>query len=228
MSTEAYRWELHCHSSGISPCADADVTYIARAYAEAGYHGIVLANHLYHTSYRGMNAMSWEEKVELYMEEHRDLIAAAKPYGLTVLLGAEVRLDHDPNDYLLYGVTEDFLIRSGDLCQFRLAELSTRAREAGILLVQAHPFRHGMEIVNPALLDGIEVFNGHYRHDSANDIAQCWAKRHSLISTSGSDFHERVQQPNGGIITEHRIQSETDLVGILRAGTYRLCETTAS
>ncbi len=224
MCIEKYRWELHCHSSGISPCADADAKYIARTYADAGYHGIVLANHLYHTSYRGMNTMSWKEKIALYMAEYHELVAAAEPYDLTVLLGAEVRLDHDPNDYLLYGVTEEFLIHAGDVCQWKLSHLSASVREAGILLFQAHPFRHGMEVVDPSYLDGIEVFNGHYRHDSANDIAYHWAERHGLLMSSGSDFHELVQKPNGGILTENQIKSSMDLVSTLNSGAYRILQ----
>ena len=47
--------------------------------------------------------------------------------------------------------------------------------------MQAHPFRTGLTREDPALLDGVEVFNGNARHDSHNDDALRFARENGLL-----------------------------------------------
>jgi hypothetical protein len=103
-----------------------------------------------------------------------------------------------------------------------LKAFSAFARENGLLLVQAHPFRNRMVMVNPRLLDGVEVFNGHNDHESKNYLANELANRYGLIKTSGSDFHHPTSDTAGGIITDTPVTSIPQLMKILRSGDYTL------
>ena len=98
------------------------------------------------------------------------------------------------------------------------ASFSAFARQEGLLFYQAHPFRNGMSVVNPQLLDGIETYNGHPRHESRNDIAMAWAEKYGLQQISGSDFHDPDGYALGGILTRERIRSQKDLLKALREG----------
>ena len=104
----------------------------------------------------------------------------------------------------------------------RLSSFSELAHKNGLLIFQAHPFRTGMPIVNPAYLDGIEVYNACVRHNSRNSIAEAWAKLHKLRGSSGSDFHQIEDVARGGIRTEHKILTNADLLQTLKSGNYTL------
>ena len=117
---------------------------------------------------------------------------------------------------------EEFLHTHPELHKMSLKSFSAFAKEHGLLLVQAHPFRNRMTMVNPRLLDGVEAFNGHNSHESKNYLANELANRYGLIKTSGTDFHHPTQQPAGGIITDEPITSVTQLIEILKQGNYTL------
>lgn len=67
------------------------------------------------------------------------------------------------------------------------------------------------------VLDGVEVFNGHPRHDSRNPLALEFAAAHPhLIRTSGSDYHRTQDLATGGIETDRDIRTPADLVKCLK------------
>ena len=135
----------------------------------------------------------------------------------------EISFYSSPNDYLVYGVTEDFIKNNGDLMAMKPKQFAKLARENGLIFLQAHPFRRGMEIENWEILDGYEIFNGNPRHNSCNDIAELWAKKHQkAILTSGSDFHEKEDAGSGGIYFQTLIRTNEELLRELRSGNYRL------
>ena len=103
-----------------------------------------------------------------------------------------------------------------------LRSFAPLARENGMLVVQAHPFRNGMVVVNPEHLDGMETFNGTPTYDGRNLIADAWAKRYNLLRTSGSDFHNPDQYGTGGILTNAAIRTGEELVAVLKSGNYTL------
>ena len=85
-----------------------------------------------------------------------------------------------------------------------------------ILIFQAHPFRPGVTPVAPGLIDGIEVYNGNPRHNSHNDRALAFAKKHNLLKISGSDFHRINDVGRGGIILPGKISSSQELVSFFK------------
>lgn len=211
-----YKTELHAHTANVSPCADLPAEEVAERYIAAGYSTIVVTDH--YTNYVIENAGdTWEEKIKHYTSGYRKMKEYAKD-RLNVLLGCELRFTEKNNDYLVYGMNEEFLLAHPNLHQMTLRTFSDFSKEHGLLLIQAHPFRSGMTVVNPKRLDGVEVFNGHKGHDSRNAIADAWAHRYGLLRTSGSDFHHPDSAISGGIITKEPITSSTQLIDILRRG----------
>ncbi|MBQ2734552.1 MAG: hypothetical protein IJF33_01835 [Clostridia bacterium] len=222
-----YKTELHAHTREVSPCADLTAPEVAERFLAAGYTSLVVTNH--YCDYVVDNAgESWEEKMDYYLLPYRKMQEYAKG-RLNVLLGLELRFLENFNDYLVYGVDEQFLHDYPDLHKMSLKTFAPFAKEHGLLVIQAHPFRNRMTVMNPKLLDGVEVFNGHKGHDSRNPVADMWAKRYGLLRASGSDFHHPDSEESGGILTEQPITSVSQLVETLRTGNCILhCSGTAA
>ncbi len=228
MENAQFKTELHAHTSGISLCAKMNPIEVADRYIEAGYSSIVLTNH--YVAYNFTDGSTWEENIERYLAPIYEMREYAKG-RLNVLAGAEIHNFENCNDYLIYGIDEDFLRTHKNLHLLKVSEIYAVVRESGALMVQAHPFRNAMTIVNPDFLDGMEVFNGTPTpgHEARLDIANIWAKRYGLIRTSGTDFHGNIYPDSpivsGGIITDIPITTPEQLLHTLRSGCYELiCE----
>ena len=222
-----YRLELHCHNQEVSVCSNCPAETLVERYRAAGYHGVVSTNHINLGTYGRMEELPWEEKAEHFLRGYEALRRAAGD-DFDVLLGCEINLtpmgwpEYIPNDYLIYGVTPEWLRNLGDPRKMSLRDLSAVARDAGMLIVHAHPFRHGTVLRNPVYFDGYEVFNGNPMHDSHNDLADVWADMQHKIKTSGSDFHHPEDPPCGGILTRERIRDNVTLLRVLHSGAYQL------
>ncbi len=212
--------ELHAHTSEVSPCAHQTAAQVADRYIAEGFHTVVVANH--YTDYI-MNAAgeAWEERCEHFLSGYRAMKAHAAG-RLNVILGMELRFHETSNDYLIFGFDEKFLRENPNLHLMTLKTFRPLANEHGLLVVQAHPFRNGMTVMSPKLLDGYEVFNGHVGHDSRNLLARDWCRRFGKLPTSGSDFHDAHSHTAGGILTEEEICSMEQLTAVLRSGNYTL------
>ena len=222
-----YLLELHCHSAPVSRCGKISAEELAAYYAEMGYQGMVLTNHINLATFTDREDLSWEEKVGYFLSGYTDLQKAASGYDLDVLLGCEINLsipgqDYLANDYLVYGVTKEKLMELGDPRPMKLGELSGKIHELGMMMVQAHPFRYNTLIMNEELLDGVEVYNGAVGHDSHNYLTNLWADRKNLIRTSGSDFHYVGCSHMSGILTGERVRNNEQLLRILKSGAYSL------
>lgn len=216
------RYDLHIHSSQVSLCAHLPAEEMVRRYKEAGYAGFVLTDH-YNRSYMDSFGLdTWEQKAEGFLSGYRAARAAGEQIGFTVLLGMELQISGSPNEYLLYGLTEEFLRAHPSLYETDPVALRELCTQNGILIVQAHPYRSGMTRAMPGFLDGVEVYNANPRHDSRNDMALQYAVQHGLLQTSGSDAHETEDVGRGGILVSERIETTAQLVGILKSGAYEL------
>ena len=139
-----------------------------------------------------------------------------------MLFGAEVHFYENNNDYLLYGDSLDFLLKHPNMMQYGIRRFSEFVHnEKDLLLIQAHPFRDGMTIINPELLDGIEIYNAHPRHNSRNDLAEMWQKKYNLLYSAGSDAHESGDI-SSGILTDIKIDDNQTLLHVLRSGEFEI------
>lgn len=219
-----YLYETHVHTSEVSHCGHVCAVDVVKRYVDLGYNGIILTDHINHSTFRNMTEAPWDEKISFYLTAYqiaRETAAKLDP-DFSVLLGAELRIDGFDNDYLLFGVDEAFLHAHPDLMTMEFSAMADCVHDAGLLLVQAHPFREDMTIVDWTKLDGVEVFNGNPGHESNNDIANAWADRHGLLKTSGNDYHGSFGDKLGGIRSSEPIRNNADLIRILRGGSYEL------
>ena len=218
-----FKTELHAHTSEVSPCGHVTAPEVAERFIAEGYSSLVITNHYCDYVIDNIKG-SWQEKMDYYVYPYH-LMKEYAGDRLNVILGCELRFEGSINDYLIYGMTEEFLRQNPDLHKMNLRTFADLAHESGMLVVQAHPFRNGITIVNPALLDGMETFNGTPSYDGRNRVAEEWAKQYGLIRTSGSDFHNPDQRGYGGILTNAAIRTGEELVAVLKSGNYTLhCE----
>lgn len=220
-----YFTELHAHTAPVSPCARQTAEEVVDRYLAAGYTSVVVSNHYSSIALEPV-AADWDARLDYYLDDYYKMKAYAAD-RLHVILCIELRFDQNSNDYLIFGIDEPFLRKHPDICKMDLRSFSKLAHENGLLIVQAHPFRNGITVVNPDLVDGYEVFNGHGGHDSRNAVALDWCKRYGKIPTSGTDLHYAQSVVNGGtinggIMTDAPITSMQELTEILRSGCYTL------
>ncbi|MBQ9131390.1 MAG: hypothetical protein IJX62_02820 [Clostridia bacterium] len=227
------KWELHAHTAECDPHASVKAAEIVRMYREIGYGGIVITDHYFalsHDWFRGeVTEGDHRSFVNRWLRGYRAAREAGEQLGVSVLLGAEVRLDgSNINDYLVYGLTEDFFYNAPLLHRFSRPEELIAALPAEACVVQAHPFRNGMTVQSPpAGLFGMEVYNGG-TDDFRNGMAKAFASHHGGAPTSGSDFHHSRHLGRGGICTKREISTTGELLEALRGGDYSLIEGTGA
>lgn len=212
-----FKYELHCHNKNVSVCASVSSEELTDMYVKAGYSGIVLTNHMSVATYKSFPSSSWEKMCDHFIAGYTSLKDASQGL-LDVFLGMEICFRGSCNDYLVYGLDEDFLYQNEFLFDMNISSFSKLAKDAGLLVFQAHPFRNRMTIVDPSYLDGYEVFNGNAGHDSRNDFAALWCEKMGKLSISGSDVHHASSTPSGGIFTEDKIGSYPEMLALLSSG----------
>ena len=214
--------ELHLHTKESSKCGKVSAEDALTEYHRRGYEAVVITDHYSRSAANNWEYTNHREMVDAFLKGYRTAKRVGEKLGILVLLGAELRFDQsNANDYLVYGLDEDFFYDHPELTELRLSEFLKILPETA-LLYQAHPFRNGITVTDPKRLFGIEVFNGHSGHDSRNAIALAWARLHHLHAISGSDAHHPHTLCSGGIIADRRVESSQDLVEVLREDAYCL------
>ena len=211
-----YKFELHCHSNPASGCSDLPPAELVERCKNAGAHGLVLTNHVVFWN-RDEAKDSWCAR---YLKDYRDTKEAGEKMGIKVLLGFEMHFPENSNDYLVFGPDESFIPEAYEYVGASQQEFYTARHGENILILQAHPHRNNMEPVDPAYLDGYEVFNLHPGHNSRVGVAAQLHAQHGGVVTGGTDLHHRGHE--GGLFTcfAEMPQDEQHLVRLLRSGDY--------
>lgn len=209
-----YKYEMHTHTGPVSQCGRVAPGDIMKMYMDKGYSGIVLTDHYSPLTFYNHNYFAPQKKIDFYLYSYREMKKIA-PSDFTVMLGIELRHYATANDYLIYGVDEDWLVKQGNLMAVWEKNVYDMMHSEGYLVYQAHPFRPGIRRCNPDYIDGVEIYNGKTQKKD-NEKAQEWAEKNNKLMISGSDFHVPKQLARGGIITDTAIRSNADLLTILR------------
>ena len=224
VSNMKYKYELHCHTKEVSRCASIPAREIVKMYKEKGYDGIVITDHYSPMTFNLSNVWRPQTAIDFYTKGYKEALKYADD-DFTVLLGMELRYYATVNDYLVYGITEDFLKNNGNLMSVYPKRFYKLAKENGLIVVQAHPFREWITRMNPEYLDGAEAFNGKSTKEM-NENTVKWATSNQIkILTSGSDCHRQSSFAKGGIITDNPIKNNKDLIEILTNGEFERIET---
>lgn len=214
-----YKYELHTHTGPVSLCASIDPRDLVEIYYKNGYNGLVLTDHYSPMTFY-KNMLCPQKYVDDYLKSYNML----KDYcrnDFTVLLGIELRHWATVNDYLVYGVSENWLANQKNMLIWDEKKMSEEVHRAGYLVYQAHPYRPLITQCDTNLLDGIEVFNGHTKPEE-NLKAYNRAIEYNMPMISGSDFHTEKDTPCGGIFTDTKISNNKELLQVLKSGKYEI------
>ena len=186
MEKNYLRCDPHVHTGGISTCCPLGYSQIIDEKVAQGYQMAVLTNH----------SQSWYcapskhgELMQRHLQEFEKAHAYAKERGLRLLLGVEVTV-REPRwtDWLLYGVTENFMLHAPCLYELTQKQLFELCKIHGIVMVQAHPFRYHDVIANPNFSHGIEINCSSSDLKHKDEILR-QAERYGLTVTCGTDYH---------------------------------------
>lgn len=220
-----YIYESHFHTSDVSTCAHISAEEAVGLYKNAGYSGVVVTDHFsldcFENKYPGD---TWTEKIDYFLRGYHNAKKCATE-TFSVMLGIELRFPENDNDYLVYGIDEQFLYDHEEIITMNAKQFKKLAEKNQITVIQAHPFRIDSTITNPRYIDGIEIYNGNRRHDSSNNIAEMWAKKHGFLTTSGSDFHEYEDLARSGMICDKLLKNVKEFRAELLSNGFELKKT---
>lgn len=213
---EKYRIETHAHTNVVSPCGHLSPEELVDGYTALGYAGLVVTDHLVDRLPVFRGKASWAARVDVFYSGYEAVREAARGSTLTVYPGFELTFEALPgHDFLVYGIDAGVLRDLPEVYAMNPLAFKARAEALGALVFQAHPFR-GRGPAEVRLLDGLEVYNGNPRHDSANELAHAFARKHGLKAISGSDAHQHDDIGRGGITLQSLPTTIHDLVRCFR------------
>ncbi len=220
-----FKTELHLHTSPISRCAHVDAASAIRQYMDAGYSTVVVTNHMSPALFNKLpcDPNDWAAVARYFLSDYH-IAKETAGNKMNVLLGMELRVKENMNDYLVYGIDEQFVYNMGNVIDKKIKEVIPMIHEAGGIILQAHPFRNNMTVTKPELLDGIEVINFTAGHDSRNDIACMWAKKFDMLGICGQDYHNTDYLIGAGILTDCEITDEKQLCDILLSRNFKMTD----
>ena len=219
------RFEMHIHTGDSNaPVANIPAAKLVELYHEKGYDGMVFTDHF------SEEAMDWlspetqgfshEQIIDRWLKSYRSAKEAGDRLGMKIFLGMELRFTDTINDYLVYGITEEFLKEHPPLHLLSLDELN-RIKTDDMLIYQAHPFRNRMVVGAPDKLFGVEVYNGATEY-KRNLTADLWSEMYGLHKISGSDCHQLPQLAKAGLDFIDEIHTYQDLINALKQDRYTL------
>ncbi len=201
----------HVHSKGISGCSCVTCEEIVDEKMKLGYDGVVLTNHCQSWYYKIEEHASFMEKI---IAEFRRGKAYAEQKGFRFYLGIEVSLN-EPHyaDWLLYGVTEEFLRRSPCLYTLTQKQLFEYCKEWGVVMIQAHPYRQSP--CDPKYMHGVEINCSNEDLDKVS-LVEKFAEENDLLVLCGTDYHFVERTFRGGIYLPDTCQTAEDIAKWLR------------
>ena len=219
-----YKFDTHAHTRESSICADISASDLVDLYIKAGYSGVCITDHYDRRTFLPRSCKSWERYIDCFLKGYRKALEYGNQFNFTVLLGAEIKLCDSDNDFLLHGITEQFLYDNPSLYDYDIGGFHKLMKRNGILVFQAHPFRDEITREGPRYLDGVEVFNANPRHNSYNVFAYDFAFENNLLMLAGSDTHRTEDVGRSGIITENRITNLDLLKEVLTKKQFKIIE----
>lgn len=217
-----FKYETHLHTKPSSACGASSGAEQALFMKEQGYTGIFVTDHFFYGNTGIDRKLPWNEWVEQYHAGYENAKEMGDKIGLDVFFGIEWNFHTD--EYLLYGVSKEWLLAYPEMKDWSHDELFDRINEINGLMVQAHPFRDrdyiGMIHLHPENCHAAEVFNTN--NEPYNDrMAFEYARHFNLPFTSGTDIHKAVPQRRilGGIETDKRLMCAADFVSLIKSGT---------
>lgn len=141
MGQEQYKFDMHIHTGETSGCGEVSARDAVRLYQKAGYQGIMITDHYHKEYFDGLGDVDMHQKVETFLTGYREAKAEGDKIGLDVILGIEFRNTETDDDFLIVGVTEEFLHQYPNSYELPLKQAIDLFHSCGMLVIQAHPIR---------------------------------------------------------------------------------------
>ncbi len=217
-----FKIETHMHTSHVSACSCIDAASLAEGYQKAGYAAVAVTDHYSRDTFRFLHIDTTVpgDFIGAYLDGFRRMEAECAPRGIKVYKGAELRFDECYNDYLLYNYPDELLAEPEKVFRMGIAGFAPLAREAGALIIQAHPYRKPCTPAFACYLDGVEVCNRSPHHRNRNEMAEEYAADFRLLRLGGSDCHGEGQIGLGGILAEELPEDDAGFVRLIRSRRY--------
>ena len=103
-----YKTELHCHTNLVSKCGHYPIEDIVEDYINLGYNTLVITDHFSPVTFEDVTDLSWDKICEFFISSYKKAKELANG-RINVILGMEYRNIYSNNDYLVFGVTEEFI-----------------------------------------------------------------------------------------------------------------------
>ena len=168
---------------GIGGLKTVSIRSLGAQHTVVGYDGIAITNHFFPRP-------EIPDFLDIYRSDYLKALETGDKLGMKVYLGAELRFpSQNDNDYLLFDFELSQLEEMYSYMTGTLENFVENFKTNDMFLLQAHPFRDGMELGFENYLDGVEVFNMHPNHNSRVALAEKYAREHGKIATAGTDYH---------------------------------------
>ena len=216
-----YKYETHMHTAEVSACGQVSATEQARIYKKLGYTGVIVTDHFFNGNTAVPRDLPWDERVTRFCDGYRMVKEEGEKLGLQVYFGLETNFRG--MEFLLYGLSEEWLKEHSDMLSWSVEKQYEMVKEAGGLVVQAHPFREAPYIRDikqyPHAVDAMECYNGlnAVRNSIYNEKAVVYCKERGITMTGGSDAHAE-QTLRGGMVFPEKWNSILDFISAVKKG----------
>ncbi|MHB1151756.1 MAG: PHP domain-containing protein [Eubacteriales bacterium] len=215
-----YRIELHAHTSPASGCSEISPEILVKTYHDIGCHAVTITNHFSYCLCSGDKPN--EKVVSDYMDDFYRAKSEGDRLGIIVLFGLELRFSENSNDYLIFGVDEKEALTISYMLGQGIQEFRQNYTNKNSILIQAHPFRNGMQEIDPSLLDGIEAFNMHPHHNSRVAVAANYARKYNLTAIAGTDYHHFNHEGLGITLSRSLPGDSYELAALIKSRDFKM------
>lgn len=223
-----YKMETHTHTYPVSSCSQIAPRDMIKRYKQEGYRTVFIANHFAEFHFHKLaeklgGNLSFERYVELFLNAYEEAKDEGEKQGINVLFSAELTLQN--NHYLLYGISKEWMLKHPDIFSFTIAEFSAIARDEGITVIQAHPFRKGKirnSTPEPLFVDGMEAVNSNPEYENYDQKVFEVAQENRLFVTAGSDTHKENDYARSAVLTDTEIETVEDYLEAIKSGKAKL------
>lgn len=221
-----YKYELHMHTREGSACARKSVVQMIKHYHELGFSGAVVTNHFIGGNTSVDRSLYWEDFVNEFSRGYFDGQKTARELDFDLLFGLEQGYG-EGREFLVYGITPEFLLTRPFLRNAGADVWSSEVRKVGGVIIAAHPFRNRPYIKNPdkapdmTLFDGVEGYNFCNKPEENEKAAAVFSKMDTLI-IAGNDFHDDNFKDCFATAFEKRAKTEKELAKMLIENNFEL------
>lgn len=214
-----YIYETHLHTCEGSRCGMVNGKDYVDYLIGKGYSGMIVTDHFFNGNCAIDPSLPWETKVEAYCQGYREALKAAEGKDFNVMFGVEYNFEGD--EYLLYGISLEWLTDHPEIMGMTRHELYKTIKQAGGMMIHAHPYRERDYLVDIKLtegvFDGLEVYNA-ANTDNMNALAFEYCKKVGSRMIAGSDIHYYHDRAMGGMAFDHKIDSIEEYVSCVLNG----------